>query len=311
VPRVSETTPASAAPITPEPPGGDESAGRPEQQRPADKVRIRFRKSGTLRLLSHHDLMRTFERLLRRSELPFHRSQGFHPKPRLIFALSLPLGVVGCEEVVELELGQILPPDEIHARLARQASPGLDIVSVRRIPLKTNAQVRRLSYALRVPAERLPDLTRRITEVLAASECWVDRHRPHSGQPGRRLDVRPFLVDLQIHRDCGLLPIADCGLRIADFLQSAIRNPQSAILEMVLHLTPAGTARPEEVLGLLGLEDLLDAGAVLERTRLELSDELPPSPLTLPSPPAGEEGRVRGDGGTELEKGSHEKRDAD
>jgi len=228
-----------------------ERAGKPEPKRAADKVRLRFCKSGTLRLLSHHDLMRTFERLLRRSELPFHCSQGFHPKPRLIFALSLPLGVVGCEEVVELELAQVLPPEEIHARLAQQTPPGLNIVSVRRINPKINAQVCRLSYALPVPEERLPDARRRIDEVLAASECWIDRHRPHSGKAGRRLDVRPFL----------------------------------ATLLMVLHLTPSGTARPEEVLGLLGLEDLLDAGAVLERTRLELFDE--------------------------LEKESHEKRDAD
>ncbi len=238
------------------------SAGRPEPKHPADKVRIRFRKDGALRLLSHHDLMRTFERLLRRSELPFHRSQGFHPKPRLIFALSLPLGVVGREEVVELELARELPPEEVHARLARQTPPGLEILSVRRIPPKTNAQVCRLAYALRIPAERLPDLTARIADVLAARECWVERHRPHSRQAGRRLDVRPFLVDLRI--DSHLSPFA---------------------LEMFLRLTPAGTARPEEVLGLLGLEDLLDAGAVLERSRLEISDE--------------------------LEKGSHEKRDAD
>jgi hypothetical protein len=42
---------------------------------------------------------------------------------------------------------------------------------------------------------------------------------------------------------------------------------------MVLRLTSTGTARPEEVLALLGIEDLLDAGAVLERSRLELHDE--------------------------------------
>ncbi len=45
---------------------------------------------------------------------------------------------------------------------------------------------------------------------------------------------------------------------------------------MELGLTPAGTARPEEVLALLGLSDLLEAGAVLERSRLVLVDELPP-----------------------------------
>jgi radical SAM-linked protein len=246
VPGAPDTTPIDAV--------AGKRAGPPEPKHPADKVRIRFRKSGSLRLLSHHDLMRTFERLLRRSELPFHRSQGFHPKPRLIFALSLPLGVVGCQEVVELELSAVLPLEDIHARLACQAPPGLEILSVRRIPPKVNAQVRRLAYALPVPAERLPSLTARIAEVLAAPECWIDRHRPHSRQAGRRLDVRPFLVDLQVH--------------------PANESSKSAILEMMLRLTSAGTARPEEVLGLLGLEDVLEAGAVLERSRLELHDEL-------------------------------------
>lgn len=36
-----------------------------------EKVRVRFRKGGDLRLVSHHDLMRTFERMLRRASLPF------------------------------------------------------------------------------------------------------------------------------------------------------------------------------------------------------------------------------------------------
>ncbi len=250
--------------------------GRAEAKHAADKVRIRFRKSGLLRLLSHHDLMRTFERLLRRAELPFHRTQGFHPKPRLVFALSLPLGVVGRAEVVELELDEVLSIEDIHTRLARQTPPGLEILSVQRIALKINAQVCRLAYALPVPAERLPDLPRRIADVLAARECWIDRRRPHARQPERRVDVRSFLVDLLIHQHSG--------------------SSESAMLEMILRLTSAGTARPEEVLGLLGLEDLLDAGAVLERSRLELHDELPHSPMGS---------------GTVQEKESHEKRDAD
>ncbi|MGH7172026.1 MAG: TIGR03936 family radical SAM-associated protein, partial [Gemmataceae bacterium] len=191
MPGASDLQSTDSAPPT-------ERARRPEPKHAADKVRIRFRKSGALRLLSHHDLMRTFERLLRRSELPFHRSQGFHPKPRLIFALSLPLGVVGREEVVELELDESLPLEDIHARLAGQTPPGLEILSVCRIPPKVNAQVCRLAYALPVPVDRLPDLSLRIADVLAAGECWIDRNRPHSRQAGRRLDVRPFLVDLRI-----------------------------------------------------------------------------------------------------------------
>src|SRR5690242_10956811 len=97
----SETRPATAA----APPSGEPPPD------PAAKVRFRFRKDGALRLLSHHDLLRTFERMLRRAALPVRATRGFHPKPRLVFALSLPLGVVGCEEVAELELDADLPAE--------------------------------------------------------------------------------------------------------------------------------------------------------------------------------------------------------
>jgi radical SAM-linked protein len=225
------------------------------------KVRIRFRKAGPLRVLSHHDLMRTFERMLRRADLPFGRTQGFHPKPRLVFALSLPLGVVGCEEVVELELAHALPPEEVHTRLARQAPPGLEILAVRRVDFRAGARVRRLCYRVGVPAERIPPLRRRAAEVLAAPACWIERTRP----PQRRLDLRPFLEDLRV-------------------LDAAGGSASGAgTLEVHLRLTPSGTARPEEVLRLLDLQDLLDAGAVFERSRLELEDEVPPPPAGGPA----------------------------
>jgi radical SAM-linked protein len=219
---------------------------------PRDKVRIRFHKGGALRLLSHHDLLRTFERLLRRAEVPFRRTQGFNPHPRLVFALALPLGVVGRAEVVELELTESLPPDEIHARITRQAPPGLDVLSVQRIDPRSTARVRGLCYALTVPAERVSELRRRIAEVLVAPECLVERERPQR----RRFDLRPVIRDLR------LTPA-----------------PEGALLEMDLRLTAAGTARPEELLALLGLADLTDAGVVLERT-LELEDEAPPGQVS-------------------------------
>jgi radical SAM-linked protein len=207
-----------------------------------DKVRMRFSKSGDLRWVSHHDLMRTFERMLRRAALPFHSTSGFHPKPRLIFALSLSLGVLGRREVVELELDEELPPEEVRSRLARQAPPGLEIIDVRRIDPRTVAHVVRATYRLRLPAERTAGLSERITALLSATECWVERTRP---QP-RRLDLRPYLLALRL-------------------------EPEA--LEMDLRVTATGTARSDEVLNLLGLSDLLDAGGVLERTDLEIEDE--------------------------------------
>jgi radical SAM-linked protein len=207
-----------------------------------DKVQIRFRKGGDLRFVSHHDLMRCFERMLRRAELPYHATQGFNPKPRMVFALSLALGIVGRDEVVELELDAELPPDEIRDRLARQAPAGMDILTVERIDPKSTAQVRRACYRVAVPPERCAGLGERMETLLAAPHCWVERTRP---QP-RRVDLRPYLRGLSVIGDT---------------------------VEIDLWVTPTGSARPDEVLQLLELGDLLDDGAVLERTTLELHNK--------------------------------------
>jgi radical SAM-linked protein len=236
------------------------------------KVRIRFRKGGDLRLVSHRDLMTCFERMLRRADLPFHSTQGFHPKPRLVFALSLALGIVGSDEVVELELDADLAPEEIHARLARQAPPGLEIRSVRAIAPRARARVESVTYRVDVPPERQPELPARMAALRAAPECWIERTRPHQ----RRINLRPYLRDLRLGADA---------------------------LEMDLWVTPTGAARPEEILAVLGLADLPAAGAILERTHLELTDENPPTG-EHPSVPAGIQGkRLKGQEGPGVQPG--------
>jgi hypothetical protein len=239
------------------------------------KVRLRFRKDGDLRFVSHHDLMKVFERMFRRAALPVARTKGFHPTPRMVFALSLALGIVGCEEVLELVLDALMTAEEVRQALAAQTPPGLTILSAKVIEKKLTGQVRGVCYRVALPISPSPqvgesrgevmgpigpispispkgpishqggeitDLPRRISELLAARECWVERTRPHR----RRLDVRPLVRDVRLAND---------------------------YLEIDLWVTPTGAVRPEEVLGLLGLAALLDAGAVLERTRLELHDE--------------------------------------
>src|SRR5580700_6724554 len=95
-----------------------------------DKFRFRFAKTGTLRLLSHHDLMRCLERMLRRSGLPFKSTAGFHPSPRIVFALSLPLGVLGLDEVVEIEFTRVCDSEEVFAQLNAQTPRGLEFTRV-------------------------------------------------------------------------------------------------------------------------------------------------------------------------------------
>jgi radical SAM-linked protein len=213
------------------------------------KFRVRFQKTGLLRLVSHHDLMRAFERMLRRARLPFRSTSGFHPKPRIVFALSLPLGVSGLDEVVEIELTEELPADEVLERLRRQCPAGLDLLSICCIPVSATAQVGRAVYCLVVPPERVAALREQCASLLASAECWIERRRPEP----KKVNIRPYLLDFRV---------------------------ESGVLEIDLRVTPTGSARADEVVQQLGCGDLLDAGAVLERTKLDLIDEKNDSPLS-------------------------------
>src|SRR5262245_32450285 len=138
------------------------------------KFRIRFRKAGDLRFLSHHDLLRLFERMLRRAGLPFRSTEGFHPKPKMAFASALALGIIGHEEVLEIEFEGTLDPALIQQALTAQAPEGLEVRSAHVLP-KLGAQVRRVQFFLPLPADARPDLCDQLTALLALPEVWVER----------------------------------------------------------------------------------------------------------------------------------------
>jgi radical SAM-linked protein len=217
------------------------------------KYRIRFAKAGDLRFLSHHDLLRLFERMFRRAALPFRSTEGFHPKPKMAFVSALALGIIGRREVLELELDQPVPPEEVRARLARQCLPGLEILSVEAVPISVTGQAREAVYRLRLDSPFPDGLPQQVAALLQRAECWVERQKPRP----RRVDIRPYLSALWL---------------------------DEAALWMRIAITSGGSARPEEVLRILGLEDRLMNGSILERMELRIEDERPAAtPATLAS----------------------------
>lgn len=255
---------------------------------PADKLRFRFSKTGDLRLLSHHDLMRCAERMLRRADVPFKTTQGFHPTPRVVFALSLPLGVAGRNEVLEVELARPLPPADVLDRLNRAAPAGLVFRSVRPVPPSASAVPRRAVYYFPLPPDRLAPARAAVDTLLAGPKVWVDKFHPRP----RRVNVRPYL------RGIAILPLsprrgeglgvrgaaAETGEKFSPHValaphpqpHSPAGTGQEAFLALDLWVTGQGTARADDLLKLLGLADVVDAGAVLERADLEIRDEVAP-----------------------------------
>ena len=61
------------------------------------RYRIKFAKDGLAVYISHLDLMRTWERALRRAGLRLAFSAGFNPHPKMSFALAQAHGDAGAD----------------------------------------------------------------------------------------------------------------------------------------------------------------------------------------------------------------------
>ncbi len=86
------------------------------------RLRVTFRETGRLAMLSHLELARALERAVRRAGLPYAVSQGFSPHMRIAFGAALPVGVGGTSEFFDLFLTDYVPPAKALAAL-QAASP--------------------------------------------------------------------------------------------------------------------------------------------------------------------------------------------
>ncbi|MGN1410625.1 MAG: TIGR03960 family B12-binding radical SAM protein [Eubacteriales bacterium] len=98
--------------------------------RPARLLRIRFRKFGAMLYISHLDLSKTLMRAVVRSGLPVYYTEGFNPKPKLVFATPLSVGCGGEEEVLDIRLMKAVSNAEIMERLSAVMPNGIEITRI-------------------------------------------------------------------------------------------------------------------------------------------------------------------------------------
>lgn len=128
-----------------------------------ERILFRFAKGEPVRFVGHLDLMRVFERAMRRSDFPIAYSQGFNPRPRMSFASALTLGATSEWELCQLELARDNSRAELDAavdQLRTQLPPGLGILDVWEIPLEKKnpyIQVRAAEYVLALVGEDAAD----------------------------------------------------------------------------------------------------------------------------------------------------------
>jgi radical SAM-linked protein len=92
-----------------------------------------FSKKGILKYISHLDLLRLFQRAIRRADLPVVFSQGFHPIPKIRFERALKLGIESDSERMYIKLKIPLMPLELKERLNAQLPPDIQVIQALRL----------------------------------------------------------------------------------------------------------------------------------------------------------------------------------
>ena len=67
------------------------------------KVRIKFRKYGILKYIGHLDVMRFFQKVMRRADIPIAFSGGYSPHMIMSFANPLGIGLTSDGEYFDIE----------------------------------------------------------------------------------------------------------------------------------------------------------------------------------------------------------------
>ncbi|PSB22283.1 TIGR03960 family radical SAM protein [Phormidesmis priestleyi ULC007] len=172
---------------------------QPNQQR-SQRLRVRLGKVGEMALISHLDLMRLFDRAVRRASLPVTFTGGFHPAPRIVSANALPLGTTSSGEIVDFDLTETIDPKVFWEKLAAKLPSEIPIYSVESVEVSAPAATQLLEkaeYQITVDFTKAASLAQWqewIDTIKAKEEIWFEQ-TTKSGKV-RSINLRDRLFDL-------------------------------------------------------------------------------------------------------------------
>lgn len=113
----------------------------------SQRLRVWFGKLGEMAQISHLDMIRLFDRVIRRAAIPISFTGGFHPGPRISIANALPLGATGTGEIVDFELTQRLEVEAFQEKLIAQLPLDLPVYRVEEVYVNSPAATQLLEKA--------------------------------------------------------------------------------------------------------------------------------------------------------------------
>ena len=165
------------------------------------KIRIKFSKHGAMKFIGHLDIMRYFQKAIRRADIPAVYTEGFSPHMVMSFASPLGVGLTSDGEYFDMEIhGQISSKEAIH-RLNEAMVEGIEILSFRKIPEnkanKAMTLVAAADYrvAFREGKQPFANWEASFYDFLEQKEIVIVKKTKTSE---KEMDIRPYIYDFSI-----------------------------------------------------------------------------------------------------------------
>lgn len=158
-------------------------------------IRIKFRKYGPMKFISHLDVMRYFQKAVRRAGIDICFSEGFSPHMIMSFAAPLGVGLTSDGEYMDIRVNSVLPSEEAVRRLNLTMAEGMEVVRFRLLPGDSKNAMSIVAAA---------DYEVRFRTGFQPPDRWQERFPEFMGQTGIRIvketkrgsqevDIRPWV----------------------------------------------------------------------------------------------------------------------
>ena len=211
------------------------------------RLRLRFSRGEELKYISHLDLMRVWERALRRAGIPMAYSEGFSPHPRISLAAPLPIGVTSEAELMDVVVRKMVSPLFFVQNTKSQLPRGMAVIEVMQVPLTApslQSQAQFIEYRVSDRSDKTADEIRGAIAATLRAEKLPWQHMRDTGP--RCYDLRALIEDL----------------RLEDWQDHIFT------LGMRLRCDARGTGRPEQVTAALSLTE---HPSLVHRTKIILA----------------------------------------
>ena len=174
-------------------------------------IRMKFRKYGCMKFIGHLDIMRYFQKAIRRADIDIAYSEGFSPHMIMSFAAPLGVGLTSEGEYVDLQVNSCHSSKEAVNALNRVMVDGMEVVSFKKLPETVKnamASVAAADYFVKFREGYAPENWEdAFLEFLTKEEMLIVKKTKRSEA---EVDLKPMLYQCEL-RDCGIFMQVACG----------------------------------------------------------------------------------------------------